>query len=646
MTRLAHVAPITRRSVVDRAYTFAMDRVTRAFEDSDGQRIIEGIATTPTVDRSGDSINPQGMTFTLPLPLLWQHNPDFPIGNVVAATVTPQGIHFRAVIAGAETLSAIDNHWRELQAGLVRFLSVGFRAKSPPKVTKTGLHYDQTEWLELSCVTIPANPDCAITTIKAFEIGADVAPDSDGEPAANAPRTRTTAMTIKEKIAARKARLVELRAQVSQLAESEFTAEVQRDLDATNAEIESEQAELTMLERTQANIAEDAQPAGGTSIVTRTPASIVQPRAPSILHAPRALDKPRAKACMLFRSCAAHAVAYAHNVPVEVAAQHLFRDDEVLKGYMMVQKAAVEPALTTVPEWAGSLVRETWAEFLDLLAPVSVYAALAAKGSSFSFDQFGKVIYPSRNKTPNLAGDFVGENAPIPVKKASIASAALTPKKLAVISAFSQEMSTASGGRIESYIRDFMIEDTAVLLDTKLLDNAAATAIRPAGLLNGVTLTPSSGATFADIITDIKAAMGPLLAVGGGRSLVWLMNPMQAMSIGLQTNAAGAFVWGDPRSGWNGASVIVSANVPDGTMILVDAADFITAANDTPQFRVSAEATLHMEDTTPLPINGGTPAAPVISLYQQDSFAVRMIQQMNWAMRRPGMVSGISGITW
>lgn len=634
-------APITRRRVVDRAFNFV---TAKAFEDN-GERIIEGIATTPRVDRAGDTIDPLGLEFVLPIPLLWQHDPERPIGEVISAKVTPQGVTFRAVVQQNDALPALNTRWAEITSGLVKGMSIGFRATKPPTPTKTGYRYGSTEWLELSCVTIAANPDCAITTIKAFEIGgAATVPAPIGEPAANDSRPRAKAMTLKERIAARKARLVELRTRAAELIDADERDDTE--LDQVNADIETESTELAVLVRTQANIAAEAVQVVPVA-PQNSPVVPVQRNAPAILsQRARTLEKDRPKAQLLFRSCAAHVLAYVHNVTPDQAAAQLYTGDDGLKAYLAVQKAAVEPALTTVPEWAGTLVRETWGEFLDLLLPASVYAQLSALGSRFSFGQSGKIILPTRNKTPNLAGDFVGENAPIPVKKGSIISASLTPKKLAVISAFSQEMSTASGGQIENYIRDFMIEDTAQVLDTRLLDNVAATVIRPAGLLNGVTLTPSSGATLADIITDIKAAMGPILANNGGRRLVWLMNPLQAMTLGLQTNAAGAFIWPNVSQGWNGASVIVSNNVPLGTLILVDAADFATVANDTPQFRVSAEATLHMEDTAPEPINDGTPATPVISLFQQDSFAVRMIQQMNWVMRRPGMVTGISGITW
>lgn len=89
----------------------------------------------------------------------------------------------------------------------------------------------------------------------------------------------------------------------------------------------------------------------------------------------------------------------------------------------------------------------------------------------------------------------------------------------------------------------------------------------------------------------------------------------------------------------------MSPNVPAGTLIVVDAADFIAVADDVPQFEVSRNATLHLDDA-PDPINGGTLASQVVSLFQQDALAIRMVQQMNWTMRRPGMVAGVSGIEW
>ena len=141
-----------------------------------------------------------------------------------------------------------------------------------------------------------------------------------------------------------------------------------------------------------------------------------------------------------------------------------------------------------------------------------------------------------------MAGDWIGEGAPIPVKQGSIAGLTLTPKKLAVISTFTRELAMHSTPQIESLIRTMILEDTAAALDKFLLDNVAASSVRPAGLRNGVAGTPSSGTTLANIVTDLKAALTPILAAGGGRNLVWLMNPARLAALGLMTSASGDFM--------------------------------------------------------------------------------------------------------
>ena len=94
-------------------------------------RIIEGYATTPTTDRNGDVVDPSGAEFTLPMPLLWQHDVTQPIGEVTAATVTPAGIHITAKFATVDepgTLrDRLDEAWQSVKARLVRGLSIGFK---------------------------------------------------------------------------------------------------------------------------------------------------------------------------------------------------------------------------------------------------------------------------------------------------------------------------------------------------------------------------------------------------------------------------------------------------------------------------------------------------------------------------------------
>src|SRR3546814_6300765 len=61
--------------------------------------VITGIASTPTPDRVGDIVMPDGAAFKLPMPLLWQHDSRSPIGHVTEAKVTRKGIEVVATVS-------------------------------------------------------------------------------------------------------------------------------------------------------------------------------------------------------------------------------------------------------------------------------------------------------------------------------------------------------------------------------------------------------------------------------------------------------------------------------------------------------------------------------------------------------------------
>lgn len=137
------------------------------------ERVIEGIASTPAPDRMGDIVEPLGAKFELPMPLLWQHNHDEPIGHVEFAEATEDGIPFRARLARvneAGTLrDRIDEAWQSIKAKLVRAVSIGFRALEYSFLDDGGIRFQKWEWLELSVVTIPANTEATIQQIKSID---------------------------------------------------------------------------------------------------------------------------------------------------------------------------------------------------------------------------------------------------------------------------------------------------------------------------------------------------------------------------------------------------------------------------------------------------------------------------------------------
>lgn len=143
----------------------------KSVTDTDDERIITGIATTPSTDRDDDILEPTGAKFALPIPLLWQHNHNQPIGEVISATVTEKGIEIVAKIAkiadDGKLKDRIDEAWQSIKSGLIKGLSVGFKIKEYSYIENSwGLHIKEWEWWELSIVTIPANADSVITSVK------------------------------------------------------------------------------------------------------------------------------------------------------------------------------------------------------------------------------------------------------------------------------------------------------------------------------------------------------------------------------------------------------------------------------------------------------------------------------------------------
>ena len=169
------------------------------------------------------------------------------------------------------------------------------------------------------------------------------------------------------------------------------------------------------------------------------------------------------------------------------------------------------------------------------------------------------------------------------------------------------------------------------------------------------SLTPTAAGTGLEkLVADIRGLITALTTAtkGNFRAPVFLMSPGDALTVASMQTTTGDMPFRQEIAGNTlfGVPVIQSTSVTADTVYLIDAADFVTATEDTPRFDVSDQAVLHMEDTSPTALAAvGTPntvAAPARSLWQTDTLGVRMILPMNWAMRRTGMVQYVSGITW
>jgi HK97 family phage major capsid protein len=420
-------------------------------------------------------------------------------------------------------------------------------------------------------------------------------------------------------------------------------------IEKTNAEIARDEKLLGVLRDSERNMARASDDGGRGAVPAKSNSAAIPAR-------PFAMPKKQMSPIDLFcRAGALMTIAHAQRKSVdEVCRNTGYGDDEQTRAVLDWQtKAASQVATTTLSHWALELVQTINASFMETLMPSAVFPQLAPRGLQLSFGRNGKIMIPTRDRTPTIAGSFVGEGLPIPVRQGSFTSVPLYPKKMAVITTWTREIDEHSIPAIQALLRDAIQQDTAVALDAILLDATASSTIRPPGLLNGVSgLTPTAGGGFTALVGDIKQLSNALLVgtAGNVRNPVWLMNPVQANAIGfIAAPSTGVFPFAAEMNagrlgGW---PVIVSGTVPTTTVIVVDAADFVSVSEG-PRFEVSDQATLHMEDTTPTDIStsGTAVAFPAKSMFQTDSMALRLILPMNWIMRRTGCVAWLTGATW
>jgi HK97 family phage prohead protease len=611
---------------------------------------------------------------------LFGHRSDFPIGKWKNLRVEDKQLKGTLELAPEGTSERIDEIRKLIAADILRAVSVGFRPKEHTQLDSknpfSGLRFTKQELIETSLVSVPANPN-ALAIAKSLKISPAtldvvfaesgkkdgiVRRGFNGKQADSTHNRGAVTMSLSQRITEAEARLTAKKDALAAMLETVDNSNISDDqfekITAANKEIAQEERGLTVLRESERHLAATAEDPRGRALVPAQ-ASVLPARIPAQPIA-RPFNMPQKKLSpidLLVRAGTVQLFAHMHKKPPEEMCRTIYGDDESTKAVLeWAVRAASAPAMTTVTGWAAELVQQIVIAFMETLLPKSVFPRLSAAGLSLTFGRNGKIIIPTRSRTPTIAGSFVGEGLPIPVRQGAFTSQSLTPKKMAVITTWTREIDEHSVPAIEGLLRNAIGEDTAISLDAVLLDANPATVVRPAGILNGVAgLTPTAGGGFNALVGDIKQISGALLTgtAGNVRSPHWLMNPQQLNSAGLVAlPGAGVFPFRDEigRGSLGGWPIIDSGTVPLGTVIAIDAGDFVSVSGDAPRFEISDQATLHMEDTAPTDITTtGTPpvaAFPVKSMWQTDSLALRLILPVNWTIRRTGTVAWVAGVTW
>lgn len=140
----------------------------------DEQRVIRGVATSPTVDRVGDIVDPMGVSIRGRVKLHLYHKHDMPVGHVEFGKVSKGGIPFTAylpeVAEAGIVRERVNEAWHSVKYKLLDAVSIGFKAiEAEPIPGSYGTKFTKWEMLELSLVGVPANPDAVITAFKSCD---------------------------------------------------------------------------------------------------------------------------------------------------------------------------------------------------------------------------------------------------------------------------------------------------------------------------------------------------------------------------------------------------------------------------------------------------------------------------------------------
>lgn len=641
---------------------FSLMQLKAVNEDS---REITGIASTPEADRVGDIMDPEGAKFKLPMPLLWQHDHSQPIGEVIDAKVTRKGIEIKAKLAKVDSPSQLaarlEEAWQSIKTGLVRGLSIGFRPIEYNFLDEGGIRFIEWDWYELSAVTIPANADASIQTVKSLYKKQSTTSDCSVSKSnhtvvhAGASATKTTIQTktkanmnIKEQIktfeakrAAQEAAREEIMAKAAEEGRT-LDGEESENYDNLTSEIKSVDAHLGRLydmEQTQIKTAKpvDSTPTTKAASANRSPAIVktVKELAPGIGFARLALSMHAGKGNIN------DAKSFAENI---------FHDDLRVNS---IFKSAVSAGTTTNPEWAGNLVdyQTLSNEFIEFLRPRTIIGQFGTG----NIPELRHIPFNIRIKGKKESGSaaWVGEGYAKPVTKSGYNSVELKWAKIAGISVITDEINRFSEISVQTLVRDDLAEAVVERMDTDFINPLKAKGegehASPASITNGVAAIQSKGNDADSVREDIAV----LWSVADGTNIsnasaVYITDSKTARRLSTMTNPLGnkEFPKVTVKGGEiDGIPLLVSNYVPSDSngslFILAFASEIYLADDGIVTIDTSREASIIM-DSEP----NSESAPKIVSMFQTNSIAIRAERYVNWEKRRPEAVAYIKNVNW
>lgn len=617
------------------------------------ERVITGIATTPTPDLMDDVVEPEGAEFTLPLPLLYQHDKTQPIGHVIAAKVTKTGIEITARIAKVlepgRLKDRLDEVWQTIKAGLVQGLSIGFLGREVKRIEGSyGTRFLKWLWFELSVVTVPANTEASITQIKSLDQQQRAASGAGrrvvhlvppGVSGTRKPETSkgTQVKTIAEQLSdwdTKRKTASERMDAIMEGAEGRTLDETEsEEYDNLASELKGIDVHVARLKDHEKNLLAKATTVNRGGENDR---GSVDVRGGNVISVRRNLEKGTS----FTRYCLAMAMAKGNIMLAERIAEERWKDTPEVA---LVLKAAVSAGTTTATTWAAPLVQYTdmAGEFIELLRPMTILGKLT---------KLRRVPFNIRipRQTAGVTGSFVGEGQPKPVNALAFDNITLNWAKAAVIVVLTDEVVRFSNPAAEALVRNDMLKGVSTYLDRRFIDPtyAGVANVSPASITNGITPRQATGVSVAAITNDVKAVLTSYANANLDLSAAtWVMAPKTALALSLIRNVDDEFVFANINVNggeWFGLPVVTSNAVglagspTDAFIALIDQSEVLLADDGDISIDMSQEASVEMNDS---PTGGAT---SLVSLWQNNLLGLRAERYINWSKRRSAAVAWIN----
>ncbi len=612
---------------------------------SDDARTLEGIATTPTTDRMGDIVETAGIQFKLPLPLLYQHNSKQPIGTVTSAKVTKDGISIKAQMAPAGVAPFIDEAWALIKAGLIRGFSIGFRTLEEAWMKDVGgFRILKSEWLELSAVTIPANAEASILSVKSYDSEALAASGKERKEA----KTGTTA-TNPGVTGSRTNTMKDLKEKI-QDCEADLKVKTLRMQEIMDSDDADEQAEYSKLAK-EADAMGDRlkslqshERAIGAAVVVKAATQAEGSRSRGVERTQIEVKSALPKGHAMARSVICLVNAQGNKFHAAQLAKQYYRDTPEVE---MELKGTIAAGDTTTSGFASQLIPSAvQTDFIELLRPATLIGRIP-----------GLKRVPFNVSVPVETGgstfNWVAESNPKPVSAMTFSSATLRWAKAAGIVVITKELAKFSSPSAEQIIKDSMVKQCSQFLDEQFITDtvAAVTNVSPASILNGKSAAAATGgSTPGDALYDIDVAMKAFVANNQNpMDAVILMSASNAYSLAsAQNSLSSGRIFPDLTingGSIGGIPVVVSQSV-GARLVVVNASEILFADDGGVEISVSDQASVEMSST---PIAGE--ASPITgavlqSFWQRNLIGIRVERFISWSRARSSSVEWISSASY